>query len=433
MGDWAFRYQTSVSEIFSDERRLKHQLQVELMLLKVLGRHGLVPSEAYERLQAAVSEGRVNVQRVLEIEKEIHHDIMAMVKALAECDPQYGEFVHFSATSQDINDTVMGLQLSEAKTEILNACTAVRKELTRISKDHRDLVCIARTHGQHAIPTTMGFKFANFLYELSEASNMLENAPVHFGKLTGAVGTFAALNNTSVQREVLEELGLSPVPITTQVITRIHLARFAFALSAIASSLERLGKEIRNLQRSEIGELFEGFSAKQVGSSTMPQKRNPHKSERICGLVRVIRAQISPIMETIALEHERDLTNSSVERVTISTGCVLTHYCLLEMQKILRSLAVDTDHVERNLQAAGGNQLAERVMMFLAPKLGRQEAHEMLRVAVDDPRGIRSILDNSHVQQVMTSDEFDKLMDPHTYVGQAPQVVDDVLMMYGVQ
>ena len=351
--DFSERYRTPLSDLFTRQHKLELEWRVELALLHALSTLNLIPIAAYTTLKANIDRGLVTLHRTLQLEEETHHDIMAMVKAMAETSPEYGGFVHYGATSQDINDTVLALQLNQAKALLLSACQAVRAQLTALSLRHQRLVTIARTHGQHAIPITMGFKFANFLYELSYAEQLLTRVHVP-GKFGGAVGTFASLGTKEVERLVMEELQLLPVPISTQVVSRLHIADFIFACSCIAAVLERLGKEIRNLQRTEISETMEGFAAHQVGSSTMPQKRNPHKSERVCGLAREVRSALAPAMETISVEHERDLTNSSVERCTIPRAATLTHYILLEMEKVSSS-GVCTAYVRRPHAAASSS------------------------------------------------------------------------------
>eukprot|EP00761_Pharyngomonas_kirbyi_P013894 gb/GECH01013923.1/.p1 GENE.gb/GECH01013923.1/~~gb/GECH01013923.1/.p1 ORF type:complete len:435 (+),score=138.44 gb/GECH01013923.1/:1-1305(+) len=431
---WSTRYQTPLSNVFSTEQRIAKQLQVELALLKSLAEENRAPHEAYEVLKKAVDDGKVTAERVQELEAETHHDIMAMVVALSEQSKEYGGYVHLGATSQDINDTVTALQLKDAKKQLLEAIDDVRAELTRLSQEHRDVVCIGRTHGQHAVPTTIGFKFANFLYELSVARYYLNRSAVDIGKFAGAVGTCASLNSRDIQKKVLEELGLQVPPITTQVLSRLHYIDYLFAVSAVAAALEKLGKEIRNLQRTEINELGEGFAANQVGSSTMPQKRNPHKSERVCGLARMVRSQLQPQLETVALEHERDLTNSSVERMTLANGSVVTHYILREMKKILNALAVDQESVKRNLHLLNGDQLAERIMITVAEKLpgGRQEAHRLLKHYAHSS-GVRSMIEDEKIQQYISKEEFEKLLEPETYTGCAGEIIDDVIKQYGVE
>ncbi len=419
----------------------------------------------------------VTLERTLEIEKDTHHDIMAVVKAISEgvgvggwgvggagaprragrreaqpfftappphappvsrssphhaaekC-PKYGGFVHFGATSQDVNDTVLALQLTECRDALLAATGAVRAELTRLAGTYRDTAAIGRTHGQHAIPITMGFKFANYLYELTVAESFLARVAI-VGKFAGAVGTFASLGTDAVQTSIMAQLGLTPAPISTQVVTRLHMLDFIFALTAIAAALERLGKEVRNLQRTEISELMEGFSAKQVGSSTMPQKRNPHKSERVCGIARIVRSQLGPAVETVSLEHERDLTNSSTERISLPTAACLTHYILTEMRSILAALVVDEAAVAANLHSGGGKQLAERIMMALAGKIGRQAAHEILRVHAAAPDFVAALKGDGRVTEALPGGQLDALLDPATYIGIAPAVVDRVVREFG--
>lgn len=246
------------------------------------------------------------------------------------------------------------------------------------------------------------------------------------------MGSFASLGTKDVQASIMSQLGLEAAPISTQVVSRLHYADFTFALSAIAAALERLGKEIRNLQRSEINELCEGFSGTQVGSSTMPQKRNPHKSERICGIARIVRAQLDPVMETVSLEHERDLTNSSGERISLPTAACLTHYMLLEMQKVLAALSVDEAAVARNLHSGGGKQLAERIMMALAGKIGRQVAHELLRELASSAEFVAALRADARVAAALSPAELDELLKPESYVGLCPSIVTEVVEAFGV-
>jgi hypothetical protein len=264
------RYNTPLNHIFSRAHKLALEHKVELALLKALGESGLIPVEAHAEAAAAVASGAITLERTLAIEKETHHDIMAVVKAMTEKCPTHGGFIHYGATSQDVNDTVTALQLQACKDALLVATGEVRAQLTRLSERYRELPTIGRTHGQHAIPITMGFKFANYLYEMTVAESFLARVQV-VAKFSGAVGTFASLGTAAVQESIMKQLGLTAAPISTQVVSRLHYADFVFALSAIAGALERLGREIRNLQRSEINELSEGFDAKQVGGG----KRGP--------------------------------------------------------------------------------------------------------------------------------------------------------------
>ena len=236
------RYVTPLNDIFSRAHKLALEHRVELALLKALGDEGLVPPAAHAEAAAAIASGPVTLERTLAIEKETHHDIMAVVKAISEQCPTHGGFVHFGATSQDVNDTVTALQLQACKDALLAATGVVRAHLTRLAARYRDTPAIGRTHGQHAIPITMGFKFANYLYEVTVAEGFLERVAV-VAKFSGAVGTFASLGTASVQASIMAQLGLAAAPISTQVVSRLHYADFVFALGAIAAA-ERDGDAV---------------------------------------------------------------------------------------------------------------------------------------------------------------------------------------------
>ncbi len=276
--DFSLRYNTPLNNVFSRQHKLELEWRVELALLKALEEVGIVPAGAHEEASAAVASGAVTLARTLDIEKETHHDIMAVVKALTEQCPKFGGWVHYGATSQDVNDTVTALQLTECRAALLAATREVRAQLTRLAAAHASTAMIGRTHGQHAIPITMGFKFANYLYEVSVAESFLERVTL-VAKFSGAVGTFASVGTTAVQASIMRQLGLEAAPISTQVVSRLHYADFVFALCAVASALERLGKEIRNLQRSEVNELAEGFGAGQVSLAGGCRGRAPLQPE----------------------------------------------------------------------------------------------------------------------------------------------------------
>ncbi|MHA1873103.1 MAG: adenylosuccinate lyase, partial [Candidatus Heimdallarchaeaceae archaeon] len=311
------RYKTSIIELFSEEKKLEFQLLVEKTLAQANHEVGKIPEEAISIIEERCTPKYVKLERVKEIEKEVHHDLMSVVLAISEQCGEYGGYIHLGATSYDIQDTVRGLQLKEAKKRILDDLEVTVKKLKQLSMKYKNLVCIGRTHGQHAVPTTYGMKFTNFLNELLIAKKSLENAKVAYGKMSGAVGTYASYGTEEIEEIVLNKLGLEKQPVTTQVVSRVIYAKYIQALGLIATVLDHFAREIRNLQRTEIDEVRESFVKSQVGSSTMPQKRNPEKSERISGLARNIRASINVAMENICLEHERDLTNSSSERILL--------------------------------------------------------------------------------------------------------------------
>ena len=335
------RYATAVSNLFSEHQKLSFQLLVEKEIAHANFKLGKMSQEAWEDIDAKCTDEFVKLERVNEIEKQTSHDLMAVVLAITEQCPVGGKYIHLGATSMDVQDTVLGLQLSKAKGMLVNSLQGVLGELARLTEQHRNVVCIGRTHGQHAIPMTQGFKFANFLSEFLISYDQLVHAKVNYGKIAGAIGTYASYKTLEIEQEVLKNLGLESAQITTQIVPRVLFMPFLSSLVSITASAERLAKEIRNLQRPEIAEWFEGFSNTQVGSSTMPHKRNPHKSERICGLTRIVRSLYNAQAENIAVEHERDLTNSAPERITFADMIGLTDFILVDLKKILKNLQLD--------------------------------------------------------------------------------------------
>ena len=434
-----FRYYSDeMRKIWEEGSRLQTWLTVEAALAKVHAKLGNIPKEAAEEITKKASTKYVKVERVKEIDKEIYHDLMAMVKALSEqCDGEAGKYVHLGATSYDIEDTATALQFRDAIKIIEKELMNLKKILLDLAEKHKKTICIGRTHGVHALPTTYGMKFA---FYASEAQRNLERLRVVkervlVGKMSGAVGTQASFdeNGLKIQEMVMKELGLEPALISTQVLSRDRHAELICVLAIIASSLEKIANEIRNLQRTEIAEVFEPFSAEQVGSSTMPHKRNPHKSERICGLARIVRSNVEPEMETIALEHERDLTNSSLERITFPTTFILLDYMLKQMNSILSGLEFNYDNIEKNLEITKGLNMAEHLMMGLVKKgIGRQEAHEMLRqasiIVVKENKNFKEILlQNEIIKKNFTEKEINWYLDPKNYLGTAVEQVENVI------
>lgn len=427
--------------IFDEEARLDNWLKVEAALARAHAELGHIPAAAAREISRKATTKQVKLARVKEIEDEIHHDLMAMVRALTEvCEGDAGRFVHLGATSYDIEDTALALQLNAALNVIRRLTMETRNLLLDWAERTRELVCVGRTHGQHAVPTTFGLKFAIWACEFHRAVERLDQLipRLRVGQMTGATGTQASFGKDAIelQRLIMADLDLQPVLVSNQVIQRDRHAEAVFVLALIASAGEKIAAEIRNLQRTEIGEIFEPFAAKQVGSSTMPQKRNPHKCERICSIARIVRSLVAPAMENIPLEHERDLTNSAAERIIFPESFILTDYLLRQLQGVLQGLVVDEKRIRRNLELTGGLIMSERVMLGLTEcGMGRQEAHEVLRQAAgaafstDQP--LREILGrNPHVMKLLSADDLEKLLDPAGYIGTAVEQVQCVLRNY---
>ena len=431
-----FRYSyPEMYAIFTEEAKLQKWLDVEVALAWAHAKLGTIPEEAAEEIARKGKVGIVKLDRVKEIDREIHHDLMAMVRAFTEvCDGDAGKFIHLGATSYDTEDTALALQLRDGIAIIEGDLREILRVLLKQAEDHKETLTIGRTHGQHAVPMTYGMKFAIWASEVARHLDRLDAARGRLlvGKMSGAVGTMASFGEKGfeIQRLTMERLGIEPVLIANQVVQRDRLAELQCVFGLIAGTLDKIAREIRNLQRTEISEMFEPFRQDQVGSSTMPHKRNPHKTERVCGLARLIRSNIVPALETIALEHERDISNSSLERIIIPEGFILTDYILRQMTGILRDAVFDYENIERNLNLTLGLTLTEKVMIELVEKgIGRQDAHEMLRRLAmkcwKERRSLREVmLEDDEASGLVTEAELDDWLNPENYIGTAVEQVE---------
>ena len=431
------RYRTKIADLFTEEKKLENWLKIEAILAKVHAKLGNVPIEAAEEINKKANLTHVKLERVNEIENQIHHDLMAMVKALTEqCEGVAGKYVHLGATSYDIEDTAIAMQLREALEYVRNSLIGLLKELVRLMKEKKNLVCIGRTHGQHAIPTTYGMRFGVWAYEISRHLDRISETMdrISYGKMSGAVGTMASFGEKGleIQNAVMKELKLKPSLISNQVIQRDRHAEVILLTALIGQTLSKIAMENRILQRNEIAEIFEPFKKEQVGSSTMPHKRNPHKSERICSLARIVKANVIPALDNITLEDERDLTNSASERIIFAESFILLDYMIKELTENLKGLEFDEKKIEENLNLTKGACLTENVMVELVDRgIGRQEAHEILRQAAikarSENRFIKDILsENDEINDKFSKSELDILLDPHKYVGKAVELIDNL-------
>ena len=428
-----YRYGTKeMKAIWEEDYRLRCLFRVEAALAKAEEELGMIPAGAAAEIAAAAQSTRP--ERAKEIEDEIGHDMMATVLSLAEESPNFGEWIHLGATSNDILDTATGLQI-KASLDILEPKL---KGLLSILLDkalaNKSLVCAGRTHGQIAVPTTYGLRFAIWASEvgrhIERLGQLRPRAAV--GKMSGAVGTQAAYgeNGIEIQSLVMKHLGLFEVDVSNQVVQRDRHAEMICWMALVASTLDKIFVEMRSLQRTEIAEVEEGFGKKQVGSSTMPHKRNPIKSEQICGLSRIVRAQIIPAFENIPLWDERDLTNSSCERIVFPEAFIFTDHLITLAARTLEGLALRKENIERNLTMLRGLNMAENVMVELAKKgVGRQQAHEIMRqcsmIAFEQKRELADVLlENKTVTEHLTAQQISSLLDPHQYIGTAVSQVE---------
>jgi adenylosuccinate lyase len=424
--------------IFEEETRVQKMLDVEAALAWAHAEVGDISKQDAERVMAAALLKHVKLSRIKEIEREIKHDITSLVRALSEvCGPS-GGCVHLGATSYDIVDTANALQLKEALELIDKRLVELEGILIDKATRYKETLMMGRTHGQHALPITLGFKFAVWLREVARHLERLRQCRerVLVGKMSGAVGTQAGLGPHAmrIQELVMQRLGLKAADISTQIVQRDRHAELVCVLAGIAASLENFATEIRELQRPEIGELAEAFEAgKQVGSSTMSHKRNPELCERVCGLSRIVRSLVVPALENVVTWHERDLTQSSAERFILPEACILTDYLLFLMNGILTTLRVDEERMLKNMEVTQGRYMAEAVMIALARKgMNRQEAHEHLRKLT-----IKSETENKQFKQILVEDkavcqklsnkEIDQALNPKNYLGTAMEQVEQAI------
>lgn len=435
-----YRYGTpEMRSIWEAENKLQRMLDVEAALAEAEAELGLIPGDAAMEIKNKASTKHVTWERVAEIERETNHDIAALVKGLAEvCDGEAGEYVHYGATSNDIIDTSQSLLLKDTLNILKDKVVRLSRICLELAREHGETVCIGRTHGQHALPTTYGMKFALWADELRRQYDRMQACQKRLcvGMMTGAVGTMAALGDDGleVHRILSRILDLEPVLISNQVVQRDNHAEYIMCLANLASTLDKMALEMRNLQRTEIKELGESFDPeKQVGSSTMPHKMNPITAERICGVSRVVRAYVAPALQNNPLWHERDLTNSSAERIIIPESSILTDYILQLSIKLMENLVFYPENIEANLNLTGGLIMAERFMAELTRRgMGRQTAYGVVRrCALEaNQKGISLeavVLDNEDISAYLSPDEVCQIMDPHTYLGSAVQVVKNVL------
>jgi len=433
------RYGTpEMRRIFEEENRLQKMLDVEAALALAHAEVGNIPMEDAKIIAEKASTRYVKLERVKEIEKEIKHDVMAMVRALAEACGKSGAYVHLGATSYDIVDTANALQLKEATSLIEEKLVRLVKALMEKAEKYKETVMVGRTHGQHALPITLGFKFAVWMCEVARHLERLRQCRERLlvGKMSGAVGTQAGLGSHAlkIQQIVMERLGLKPAEITTQIVQRDRHAELICLLANLASSLDKFATEIRELQRPEIGELYEPFEReRQVGSSTMPHKRNPELCERICGLAKIMRSLTIPALENVVTWHERDLTQSSAERFIIPEACILIDYMLHLMTFIIENIEVDEERMLKNLEITQGRIMSEAVMIALTRKgMNRQEAHELLRrLAIksqQENRHFREVLlENEIVRKLLSEDEIEEALNPRNYMGTAIQQIEQTI------
>jgi adenylosuccinate lyase len=368
-----------MAAVWSEETKLAHWLKIELLACEGWGRLGQISPEDLEeiRTRAAVP----TPGRVAEIEQVTNHDVAAFVQAAAESVGPAGRWIHFGLTSSDLLDTALGLQLRAAADLLLDRLERLLVVVKRRALEHRDTICMGRTHGVHAEPTTFGHKLAIWAFELGRDRDRLRRAreAVAVGKISGVVGTYSEVD-PRVEEYVCGELGLRPADAANQIVQRDAHAEFVWALAATAATLEKMATEIRHLARTEVREVEEPFAEGQKGSSAMPHKRNPVLSERVCGLARVVRANLQVALENVPLWHERDISHSSAERVILPDSSLALDYMLALMTGVVEGLRVFSDRMRANVDSTGGVFFSQRVLLALIQDgLPREKAYQIVQ------------------------------------------------------
>jgi len=367
-----------MGSIWKDEFKYKTWLDIEIFACEARAEMGDIPKEDVETIKNKAS---FDVQRVLEIEETTQHDVIAFLTNVAEYVGPESRHIHYGMTSSDILDTTLSYQMKAAGEILLKDLSALKAALKKRAVEHKDSICIGRTHGIHAEPTTMGLKFAQWYEETKRNIKRLENAieSISVGQISGAVGTFEHLS-PKVEEFVCAKMGLKSEPVSTQVIQRDRHAEYVSTLAVIGATLEKIATEIRHLQKTEVLEAEEFFSKGQKGSSAMPHKRNPITCERIAGLARVLRGNGVAAFENVALWHERDITHSSVERVIIPDSCIILDYILDKTTKLIENLLVYPENMIRNLNLTRGLFFSQTILLRLTEKgITREEAYKIVQ------------------------------------------------------
>jgi adenylosuccinate lyase len=412
-------------------------LRVEAALALSEAEVGMIPADAAAAIDKAATLSQVSLERVDTLERTLRHDVMAITRALAEAAGPAGRWVHFGATSADITDTALALELKESTAILRGDLTELAQTLVKLARTHRATPEVGRTHGQHGVPISFGYKVAVAAAEVCRHRDRLDQLlpRLAVGKMAGAVGTGAGFGSHAAELEVsvMSRLGLTADEAPTQIVGRDRIAEFTNLLALIASTAERLATEVRNLQRTEIAEVAEPFDeAHQVGSSTMAQKRNPMVSENVTSLARLVRAFALPPLENMVQWHERDLANSANERIVLPHAIVLTDDLLTKLTEVFRGLRVDVERMAAELARSGGGAMTESLMLALTSKgLARSTAHEMLRTLTSDgAKGlplVERVKAHPAVRAHLSPSEVDALLDPSTYVLAAAAKTDRIL------
>lgn len=416
-----------MGELWTETYKLKTWLQVEIAVCEAQAQLGYIPGEAVEEIKAKAN---FDPKRVLEIEAEVRHDMIAFLTNVNEYVGEAGRYIHLGLTSSDVLDTALALQLVASLDIILARLEDLIAAIRSQAQQHRNTFMIGRSHGIHAEPITFGFKLAGWLAEVLRHQERLTRlrGDIAVGKISGAVGTYANIE-PRVEAIACQKLGLTPDTASTQVISRDRHADYVQQLALLGASIERFAVEIRNLQRTDVLEVEEFFSKGQKGSSAMPHKRNPIRSERLTGMARMLRSYAVAALENVALWHERDISHSSVERMMLPDACILTHFMLTETTDLVKNLLVYPQNMERNMNCYGGVVFSQRVLLALvATGMSREEAYAIVQScahqAWNQPEGNFHdlVTQDSRITKLLSPEEIETCFDPQQHLKHLDQV-----------
>ena len=422
--------------IFSDENRVRKWYEFEAALAIEQAAMGIIPKEAADEIVAKAKVAKIDIEAIGAEIRRIKHPLVPALKALqAQCKGDLGEYIHFGPTTQDVLDTGTVLQMRDIHAIYLRDLKAIGKDLYRLSKTHRATPMVGRTHGVQALPITFGHKSAIWLSELGRHYERLRELEkrVFVGGMVGAVGTMASYGPQAreLEKRLMKRLGLAVADINWQP-ARDRFAEYVCVLGMLGQTLNKIANEIYVLEHTEIGELYEPFSDGKLGSSTMPHKRNPSSCEAVMGATRALKYNVTLMLESMVIEHERDGAAWRAEWRALPESCLITGGVLGSMKYIIGGLEVDAAKMRANLDLLGGFLLSERVMFELSDKIGKQTAHEL--VYEISMHGIennipfeQALMADARVRGAMSEQELKAALDPTTYVGLAPEIVDDVL------
>ena len=410
-----------MGRLWTNTYKLQTWLQVEIAVCEAQAQLGYIPQEAVEQIKAKAN---FDPERVLEIEAEVRHDVIAFLTNVNEYVGDVGRYIHLGLTSSDVLDTALALQLVASLNLILDRLEELIQAIRYQAQQHRYTVMVGRSHGIHAEPITFGFKLAGWLAEVLRHRSRLValRREIGVGKISGAVGTYANVDPT-IEAIACQKLGLEPDTASTQIVSRDRHANYVQQLALLAASLERFAVEIRNLQRTDVLEVEEFFAKGQKGSSAMPHKRNPIRSERITGMARIVRGHAVAALDNVALWHERDISHSSVERVILPDSCIAVHFMTKEMTDLVKHLLVYPDNMKRNMNIYGGVIFSQRVLLTLVEKgMSREEAYAIVQScahqAWNTPGGhFQTLIEqNEQVNQHLSSQEIQTCFDPQNHL-----------------